>query len=353
MRRWVKGLLFTGLGIIIAGIIALFIAFAINGFSWKRTLLPGQPKKDAKINTLEETINDEFSNINVDLGAADIKVEKAEDGICRVTYKYRGEDPHLEIGVSNDAFLEIGGSGNTLEIKQEGSDVDFDWENLDQILDHLYNQVNQSFDNELGTLVIYLPEKEYEIVDIYTASGEIESVNPISCKEANLHTASGDIQLENIKGKSMLNLAAASGDLSIKNTEGFETVNIAVASGNIEINDTAISSQMNASAASGDITLNQVRVSGRADLESTSGEIRLINTEFQEGEVETTSGDIYLEYAKAEKLFLKTTSGNIYGRIDADINVRGTTTSGDYSAPSGTKGEWRTETTSGDVKLEY
>ena len=353
MRRWVKGLLFTGLGIIIAGIIALFIAFAINGFSWKRTLLPGQPKKDAKINTLEETINEEFSNIKVDLGAADIKVEKAEDGICRVEYKYRGEDPHLEIGVSSDVFLEIGGSGNTLEIKQEGSNVDFDWEHLDQILDNLYNQVNQSFDNELGTLVIYLPEKEYEIFDIYTLSGEIESVHPISCKEANLHTASGDLQLENIKGKSMLNLAAASGDLSIKNIEGFETVNIAVASGDVAVNNAAFSSQINATTTSGEMTLNQVAVSGSAKLESTSGAIRLINTEFQEGDVETTSGEIYLEYAKAEKLLLKTTSGDIVGRIDADINVHGTTTSGDYSAPSGTKGEWRTETTSGDVKLAY
>lgn len=343
MRRWVKGLLFTGLGILVAGIIALIIAFAINGFSWKRTLLPGQPKKDAKINTLEETINDEFSNIKVELGAADIKVEKSEDGICRVTYKYRGEDPHLEIGAS----------GNTLEIKQEGSDVDFDWEHLDQILDHLYNQVNQSFDNELGTLVIYLPEKEYEIFDIYTLSGEIESVHPISCKEANLHTASGDLQLENIKGKSMLNLAAASGDLSIKNIEGFETVNIAVASGDVAVNNAAFSSQINATTTSGEMTLNQVAVSGSAKLESTSGAIRLINTEFQEGDVETTSGEIYLEYAKAEKLLLKTTSGDIVGRIDADINVHGTTTSGDYSAPSGTKGDWRTETTSGDVKLAY
>ncbi len=343
MRRWVKGLLFTGIGFLIAGIIVLFIAFAVNGFSWKNTLLPGHSKREAATNNIEENINDEFLNIHVEVGSPDIKLEKSEDGICHITYKYRGEDPHLVIGVN----------GDTLEIKQLDSETNFDWKHPDQWLEHFYNQVRWGFNDEIGEIVISLPEKEYDTLDISTASGDIESVQPISCSEANLSTASGEMNLENIKGKSSLNLASASGDIDIKNAEGFEMINIVSASGELEVVNASAASEMNATTTSGEMTLNQVSVSGKAELHSTSGRISLIKTEFQEGKAETTSGEIYLEYAQAEKLFLKTTSGDILGKIDADINVHGTTTSGDYSAPSGTKGDWRTETTSGDVRLAY
>ena len=63
MRRWVKGLLFTGLGIMAAGVIALFIAFAINGFSFRRTIFPIHASGNRTLRDVEENIDDDFSNL--------------------------------------------------------------------------------------------------------------------------------------------------------------------------------------------------------------------------------------------------------------------------------------------------
>ena len=57
MRRWVKALLFTGLGILAAGLIALFIAYAINGFSFRRAILPGHHSGNVALKNVEENIH--------------------------------------------------------------------------------------------------------------------------------------------------------------------------------------------------------------------------------------------------------------------------------------------------------
>ena len=346
MRRWVKALLFTGLGILAAGLIALFIAYAINGFSFRRAILPGHHSGNVALKNVEENIDEEFSNLLMEVASYDIRLEKSEDGICHIKYKDVDEEgSSFQIGVEN----------GTLKIKQINDDIGLDWDSLDHILDNLYNKMDQGFGIELqeGEFVIALPEREYDTLELKTASGEIVSEQPVSCSTANMSSASGELVVQNIKGKNSLNLATASGSVYVKNAEGFEMMNIASASGEVVVDNAVLSSEINITTTSGEMKLDKVSVNGKAELESTSGTISLINTTFVSGEVETTSGEVYLENAAAETLSINTTSGDVFGRIDADINVHGTTTSGDFHAPSGSKGNWEINTTSGDVNLSH
>ena len=336
MRRWVKALLFTGIGIIAAGIIALFIAFAVNGFSFRRTVLPIETKP---LKEMEKTIEENFTNLLVETGSADITLKKADDGICRIQYKDYEENTY-KIGVEED----------TLVIKRTASADGMEWKHLDQIINNVEELLNRGVIIEEEKITIFIPERAYKKLEIAVASGEITSELEYTFDDVELTSASGDIRVQNMNGTEGLCLTATSGEVSVQNVKGYGQMEIATTSGAVSVMNAEVSSRVNIASTSGEVRLKQVST-GKADIVTTSGEVLLVQTKFTEGKAETTSGEIYVEYAEAEKMQLKTVSGGIYGKIDGDINVQGKTSSGEYSAPSGTKWDWKTETVSGDVEL--
>ena len=340
MRTWVKVLLFTGIGIIVAGLIALFIAFAINGFSFRRTVLPGPIGERKPLKQMEKKIDEDFTSLEINDLSADIKLEKAEDGNCRVEYM-DNEDGRYTIGVEDD----------TLVIKRLDTEDDWDWKRLDQILENVAKLAEQGFDGAATHVTVYLPGKVYDKLDIHVASGNIDIKEPFTFSEVELVAVSGNVKTSNLSGKESLNITATSGDIEAQDIQGFESMNIVTTSGNINVINAALTSQLNAASVSGDCKIERASGSGKISVETVSGKVSLIRTEFSEGDVETTSGELYLDYAKAEKMKMKTISGDISGKVEADTNVQGETSSGDLKYPSGTKGNWKFETVSGDVRL--
>ena len=398
MSKAAKILLFTGLGILAAGIIISVIAFAVTGFNIRAIARPAGNSGSLKLTSKDYTIEEDFDNINVSMAAEDVRIQKSADGVCRVKMENVSVDGEYEVGVKN----------GTLEVINK----DMSWDSsqgVDFVLDVLENGIG----NDLGKVTVYLPKDMYQTMDIATASGEIFAEEKLSFSEVDLATASGDVHVQNLNngaaesaapegaagatqgtsaiasgeagtkeeaasgkqaaadalvegtasvaaeeagaamtGSLVLNIAAASGDIYVQNCS-MDSLNISASSGDVRGADLQVAADANIETSSGDIELTNITVGGQASVKSTSGCVSVTRSSFRQGDINTTSGDVRLDGLEAETMKINTTSGDVVGTIDSNTNVHGNTSSGDFHAPTGSKGNWTINTTSGDVDLEY
>ena len=322
MRKGIKVVLFTGLGILVVGVIICAIIFAVNGFNWRSLIRNSSGTSTSSGVHLEEvtkTIDEEFDSLEVDVASAEVYVKKSTDGTCRIEYMDDPDNEQYEIKVQNGRLI------------FRNIATGWDWNSAKDVLDNVLNAVGNGFTMEEKAVTVYLPEKTYQTLEIGSASGDIVIDDEQHFADAHISTASGSVDLRNIKG--------------------LLQVSISTASGEIKLADMTIESGLVVSSASGDIALDQVIVNGRVKLGSVSGEVSLTKTVFAEGNIDTTSGDIHLSYPEADKMEIDTTSGSVTGHISPEYHVHVDTVSGDVSTLCGEKGDWDIETVSGDVDL--
>lgn len=327
MKKSTKIVLFTGLGLLCAGIVICVLVFVLNGF---RLTPAADSKKTAggEPETFERIVSDPFDAIEIKAASANVEIQPSSpDKQCRIRFEkvYGASDYETQV------------NGGTLIIKNTQDDSGWDWKNPAQLLEHIFGSIGDGF-SENGKLILYLPEDTYRQLNIATASGDISSDMQLKAAEVNLASASGDIRTGNLKDT--------------------ETVNIATASGKIEVSDFSARSALNLESISGDIQIASCNkdVPGEKthsfmDITSTSGKILLTDAVFASGKLKTVSGDIKLENAESETMEIETTSGEVTGRIGSTYHVEVSTVSGDVNVPSGTRGNWHIKTVSGDVNL--
>lgn len=322
MRKGIKVVLFTGLGILVAGVIICAIIFAVNGFNWRSLIRNSSGTSTSSGVHLEEvtkTIDEEFDSLEVDVASAEVYVKKSTDGTCRIEYMDDPDNQQYEIEVKSGKLV----FKNHL--------TGWDWNSAKDVLDNVLDAVGNGFSYEEKAVTVYLPEKAYQQMEIGSASGDIVIDDELDFAEAYISSASGNVDLRSIKGLRRMCISTASGEVTLA--------------------DMSLESELLVSSASGSIALDQVTVNGIGNINTTSGEVKLTKTVFEEGDINTTSGDIYLDYPEADKMEIETTSGSVTGHISPEYHVHVDTVSGDVSTLSGEKGDWAIETVSGDVDL--
>ena len=321
MRKGIKIVLFTGLGILVAGVIICAIIFAVHGFNWRSMIRQSghTASSAANLQEMTKTIDEAFDSLEVDVASAEVCVKKSTDGTCRIEYMDDPDNEQYEIKVQDGRLI------------FRNVATGWDWNSAKDVLNNVLDAVGNGYDFEEKAVTVYLPEKAYQTLEIGSASGDIVIDDELTFADAHISTASGDVALRNIKGLLQLSISTASGKIGLA--------------------DMTIESGLVVSSASGDIALDQVTVNARATIGTVSGEVKLTKTVFAEGHVDTTSGDIYLTYPEADKMEIDTTSGSVTGHISPEYHVHVDTVSGDVNTLSGEKGDWDIETVSGDVDL--
>ncbi|MBR5932102.1 MAG: DUF4097 family beta strand repeat protein [Lachnospiraceae bacterium] len=321
MRKGIKTVLFTGLGILVAGVIICAIIFAVHGFNWRSMIRQTghSASSDYHLQEMAKTIDEAFDSLEVDVASAEVYVKKSTDGTCRIEYMDDPDNEQYEIKVQDGRLI--------FRNKATG----WDWNSAKDVLNNVLDAVGNGFDFEEKAVTVYLPEKAYQTLEIGSASGDITIDDELSFADAHISTASGEVNIQKIKGLLQMSISTASGE--------------------VELADMTIESGLVVSSASGNITVEQVTVNARADISTVSGEVKLSKTVFAEGNIDTTSGDIYLDYPEADKMEIDTTSGSVTGHISPEYHVHVDTVSGDVNTLSGEKGDWDIETVSGDVDL--
>lgn len=242
------------------------------------------------------------------------------------------------------------------------------------------------FSSVSGELTLYLPEGQYQSLDVTTASGDIEVRQDFGTvhitgassdvtlagtypDKAMVQTASGDVSLDGIFGGE-LEVLTASGSQNLKGR--FASGKLRSASGDMELSGASFTGDLTAETASGDMTLSNVLARGLR-LRSASGDVHMervcaeiLNVESRSGDLnleqvlskgdflcKTTSGDVSLEGCDSPKMGFTTVSGDISGSLLHGKQFSCRTVSGEMNLPGGTpQGTCSISTVSGDADLE-
>ncbi|MBU5452334.1 DUF4097 family beta strand repeat protein [Pseudoflavonifractor sp. MSJ-30] len=242
------------------------------------------------------------------------------------------------------------------------------------------------FSSVSGELTLYLPEGQYQSLDVTTASGDIEVRQDFGTvhitgassdvtlagtypDKAMVQTASGDVSLDGIFGGE-LEVLTASGSQNLKGR--FASGKLRSASGDMELSGASFTGDLTAETASGDMTLSNVLARGLR-LRSASGDVHMervcaeiLNVESRSGDLnleqvlskgdflcKTTSGDVSLEGCDSPQMGFTTVSGHISGSLLHGKQFSCRTVSGEMNLPGGTpRGTCSISTVSGDADLE-
>lgn len=199
------------------------------------------------------------------------------------------------------------------------------------------------------SVIVYLPAKVYESLNIHAMSGSIKVQEGFTFSNASLQSMSGSVSCA----------SNVTGALNVKNTSGSITVSGSVGgsliakntSGSIRIAGN-VKEHLNVENTSGRIEIQNV-TPARVTVKNVSGGIYLENVVCQAScEITNASGSIELVHCDAMSFDLRSTSGGIRASILSAKTFDCRSTSGGVHVPKdGNGGTFRAKTTSGGIKI--
>lgn len=210
-----------------------------------------------------QRVEEAFDRISVDGDTCNVRLIPSQDGVCQVEYP-----THPEMTCS------ISVRGDTLEIVFEDHRT---WQNL----------VGLSV--QPLELNLYLPQTQYDQLELSTVSGSMSVPEDFSFTQSTLHTTSGEVQFTAGNSNS-LSLESVSGDLSVKGVTP-QTLKVHTTSGGIH--------------------LSQVVVSDTCTLDSVSGDVEVQDCDGAAWTISTTSGDVEASLRSGKTFSTKTVSGEV------------------------------------------
>ena len=198
MHIWEKKMMRMGLMLLLIGAVLSVGALAVNGFS-----LDGL--EGVSYQEVTYTPEGEFDRLDVSAVDADIHIQPAQDGVCRVVCD-ETERWHYSVEVQ-DGVLTVHSDANW------GTGI--------------------SFNVKSPQLMIELPEKEYVEMKIHSVSGDVD-VWRLRIDALAIDTTSGEVELEKLTLGS-LDVETVSGDVDLKDSIATGDVTIRTTSGEIEL----------------------------------------------------------------------------------------------------------------------
>ena len=298
---------------IVAGIIIVIFAFAVNGFRWPNVTVNLAHMTSEPVNYIKKTVDikDKFSSIEVKSASdVDVAVKKASGDTSYVEY-YDCENLTHHVDVS-DGVLRI---------------------TADDSRNVAFNVSIGLYTGAWPSVTVYLAGTEYDDLKIVTSSGDIDM---------EYYLLVGNIDIE-----------ASSGDVTV-NGSNSDSLTIATRSGNIKI-DSASSKDTRISANSGDVSLGDV-VTDNVDLKTSSGNITSGSIKAKRINGRASSGDVMIRDCDASEINIMTNSGDVSIGIGSEMKYEYTTktSSGDVNVPDSVKGadgKCNIETSSGDIDV--
>ena len=259
--------------------------------------------------------------LELESGAAEVKLLPAKDGVCRVQCV---ESERLKYKV----WLNEG----TLHVERERK-----WSLFPFSLKEDY-------------LRVYLPETEYESLWVKASSGGVAIPADFRFRTAIIGTSSGGVAVA-AEVTDELNIQCSSGGVAVTGASPADLF-ISVSSGGVALAD-AKPGSVTLRASSGSMRVDGLRC---AELSATcsSGSIRFSDVIAETSlSLECTSGSIKLDDCDAAEVFVECTSGSVSGHLLTPKTWSASSTSGSVRVPaSGSGGVCSVHTTSGSIRFD-
>ena len=275
--------------------------------------------------TNEYEITEDYNNISIAVGTADVIFLPSDSGTTKVSC-YENETEQHSVKVVN----------GTLTVNVEKNNKKW------------YQYI--SFNGGSESVRIYLPNAEYEALVFKGSTGKLELPNTLSFNSIDASVSTGKISCNSsvaellkvkvstgkisIDGISVgrLDASASAGDISLSNVNCAGDISIAVSTGDVVLKSVRCNS-LNHSGSTGDFDLNDV--------------IALEGFNFKLG-----TGDVDMTECDAGEIYIKTGTGDVSGILLSDKIYVVNTNTGKVNVPNSVNGgRCEITTTTGDVKI--
>lgn len=251
-------------------------------------------------------IDDDFTNIVIDVETANVVFLPSEDGECKVVCHEDPDYKHL-------IFVDNG----TLHISSaKGIKFNFNWLNFDRQI-----------------ITVYLPKSEYSSLSIDTDTGGVNLPKDFSFGSIDISLDTGDakvfasatehINIETDTGSILLENASA-GSVDLDTQTGRITVSALICGGDLRVDvDTGKANIKNTNCHSffsdgdtGDIHLESLVADEKINIERDTGDVTFLEIDAAEIYIDTDTGDIEGSLLSGKMFTADTNTGSI--RIPSD-----------------------------------
>lgn len=315
-------------GTIIALVVAILLIIAGGTILMLGLSFAGNSTRESSLTEHNVPVRESFESILID----------TQD--CGVEFvPYNGAaDAHIVIRQREDVSHQILVADGTLRIEMRD---DRDWTDYVGIFPAI----------ESMEMKIYLPEKQYESLVVYTDTGDVKVPGELSVKEATIRTDTGDVyyfgntaaSLDcmsstgdiSVRGgaPALMKLQTNTGDLNLQGVSGTE-IYLENDTGETEMENVA-AKMLSCSSDTGDVELEKVLVEDYL-------------------QVFTTTGDVGIENSDAGTVNIETDTGDVSGNFLTSKWFQARSDTGRVSVPNTREGgECRIETDTGDISFFY
>lgn len=272
-------------------------------------------------------VDSEFSSIRIRVRESDVRIIRASDGECRV-------DCTDHERVYHRVFTENG------VLNVECTD------------ERRWYERFKAFNKDLEVR-IYLPDREFDSLDIETLSGDIEVTGDFAFTSARAKTLSGDVEFfAPVRGG--LELSSTSGDVHSEGKCELDELNVHSISGDVKLRGFVCAGSAEAGSTSGDIECADITCEN-SSFKSVSGDVKLKNVLCADKlGISSTSGDVRFENCDGKSIELGSISGDIKGSLMSGKHFTAKSLSGSIRLPKDNpehNGECFAKTVSGSINL--
>lgn len=289
---------------IIITIIIILAVLAVGGFIALLAV------SDWDINNLkyenhEYEISEAFDSISIDVKGSDVKLIPSTDGQCRVVCFENNNYKH-SVNVENDTL----------------------------VVTSIHKKVFFGYKNTVVT--VYLPEKEYNSVDVVTTSGDIDVKN-LSAKNINCNVDTGDLELENVVCAT-LSSTGDTGDVDLENVVTANNLTIKRDTGEIEISLLSCGGDAIVEVDTGDISIDLITCKNLS-IKSDTGEVEVDNAKIDNKFTSVIdTGDLNFTKMDVNEAEITSDTGEVKGSFTSDKIFIVRTSTGKVDVPETTSG---------------
>ena len=285
--------------LLIIGIVILAIGGIVLGLS-----IAKHSEKSVKN---EYTIDESFSNLDIDVTTSEVTFIKTNEAKAKVVLDEKEKEYHT---------VEV--KDGTLEIKKVNTKKWFEY-----IFKLNFSRMK---------VTVYLPLSAYQNVKINSSTGNIKIPNDFSFGNVTISVSTGNVSFE----------AKTSGDFVVSASTGKVTLNKANIGGAATI-----------SVSTGNIELTEVKAKS-LDISASTGKVTLTKTIVTDlTKIKTSTGDVLFTDSDSGSLNVKTSTGSVRGTLLTAKIFSAKSDTGKASVPKTTTGgQCIIETGTGDIIIK-
>lgn len=194
-------------------------------------------------------------------------------------------------------------------------------------------------------IVVTLPRKVWNRVNISTMNGDVQVGRELECKELNISTASGDLQMDCVNSDNVV-CHSGSGDIDVKDLAG----NLYAATKSGDVTARGKLGRCELRSVSGDVEFRGESYEMKCSSTSGDAEMDMENVP-QSMEVSSISGDCEIKVPREDRMHIsyRTVSGDFATNLPLTANM--TKRRGEITLGDGAGAQIQVSSTSGDVEI--